>query len=57
MKSSSEGGGGHPSQEEHHLKAKEAEVHIRELVDQIVASNTDETSMGALELLHKLVTK
>lgn len=53
MMSSAEGGG----PEEHRLKAKEAEALIRQLVDEIVGANDDETAMGALDLLHKLLTK
>ena len=48
---------GSDEEQTHHLKAKEAELHIRRLVDEIVKSNDDQTAIGALDMIHKLLSK
>ena len=37
--------------------AKEAEKDIKLHVEQIIAANDDQTTMGALDILHKLISK
>ena len=47
----------HTSLEEHQVQAKAAEAQIRTLVDTIVQSNDDQVAIGALDILHKLISK